>query len=248
MTRMLLVGESWISQSTHFKGFDSFTSTTFHTGGDEYLKVLRNHGIEAKQMYAHEVPEKFPFTLAELNEYDVIVLSDIGANSFLLAPDTWLKGQSQVNRLKLLAEWVLQGGGLLMAGGYLSFMGFQARANYLLTPLADVLPVKLMQGDDRIEGPEGLPVRIIDDTHPISNGVSGDSPNLLGYNKVIARETTQIIAEINGDILLAIHKFGKGKSAVWTSDIGPHWCPNDFIAWPGFELLMSNLITWLGKE
>jgi uncharacterized membrane protein len=82
----------------------------------------------------------------------------------------------------------------------------------------------------------------------ISKGVSGDSPNLLGYNKVIARETTQIIAEINGDILLAVHEFGKGKSAVWTSDIGPHWCPNDFIAWPGFELLMSNLITWLGKE
>ena len=32
MARVLLAGESWISQATHIKGFDEFSSTTFHTG------------------------------------------------------------------------------------------------------------------------------------------------------------------------------------------------------------------------
>ena len=34
--RVLLVGESWVSEATHYKGFDSFTSVTFHSGADWY--------------------------------------------------------------------------------------------------------------------------------------------------------------------------------------------------------------------
>ena len=30
MTKVLLAGETWISEATHYKGFDSFTSVTFH--------------------------------------------------------------------------------------------------------------------------------------------------------------------------------------------------------------------------
>ena len=33
-TRVLLVGESWASTATHAKGFDLFTSTTFHLGAE----------------------------------------------------------------------------------------------------------------------------------------------------------------------------------------------------------------------
>ena len=43
----------------------------------------------------------------------------------------------------LLADWVRAGGRLLMVGGYLSFTGIEAKANYRNTPLADVLPVYL---------------------------------------------------------------------------------------------------------
>jgi len=33
---------------------------------------------------------QFPRTSTELSKFDVIVLSDIGANSFQLPPETWL--------------------------------------------------------------------------------------------------------------------------------------------------------------
>jgi len=41
-------------------------------------------------MPGHAVPTDFPASLAE---YDVVVLSDIGADSLLLHPDTFLRGR-----------------------------------------------------------------------------------------------------------------------------------------------------------
>ena len=89
--KVLLVGESWVSEATHYKGFDSFTSVTFHSGADWYNAALKSKGIAVEQLYAHDVPSKFPFTREGLDAYDAIVLSDIGTNSFLLPPETWLQ-------------------------------------------------------------------------------------------------------------------------------------------------------------
>ena len=46
--RVLLVGESWVSEATHYKGFDSFTSVTFHSGADWYNGALRSKGHEVE--------------------------------------------------------------------------------------------------------------------------------------------------------------------------------------------------------
>ena len=50
---------------------------------------------------------------------------------------------------------------------------------------------------------------------------------------------------IRGDPLIATAQIGKGRSLVWTSDIGPHWCPEPFVQWKGFAPLMSNMIDWV---
>ncbi|MFZ9767969.1 MAG: glutamine amidotransferase [Candidatus Limnocylindrus sp.] len=44
---------------------------------------------------------------------------------------------------------------------------------------------------------------------------------------------------------MAATQVGKGRSLVWTSDIGPHWCPEPFVKWNGFAPLMSNMIDWV---
>ncbi len=247
MTRVLLAGESWISQATHFKGFDSFTSVTFHTAADVFLAALAEHGIDATQLYAHDVPDRFPFELAELEEYDVIVLSDIGANSFLLPQDTWISGASRPDRLRMLATWVRQGGGLMMAGGYLSFQGFQARANYARSALADVLPVVMADVDDRVEASEGAQPRLVLPGHPVGQAWAPEPPVLLGYNRVQAKPDAQLIATVDDDPLIVTAEVGEGRSLVWTSDIGPHWCPVEFCRWPGFASLMAGMVQWLGK-
>ena len=40
-------------------------------------------------------------------KYDIIILSDIGANSLLLHPEVWFNGGTIPNRLKLIEEFVL---------------------------------------------------------------------------------------------------------------------------------------------
>jgi uncharacterized membrane protein len=248
MTRVLLAGESWISQATHYKGFDSFTSVTFHTGADEFIAAAASEGVDVEQVYAHDVPQKFPRTVAELSEYDVVILSDIGANSFVLPPETWLEGQSASNPLVSLAEWTRAGGGLMMAGGYLSFQGFQARANFARSPIADVLPVTMLDCDDRAETPQGAKADVVMPEHPIARGWTGQAPDLLGYNVVTARPEAEVVATVAGDVLIATMEPGEGRSLVWTTDIGPHWCPTPFLGWDGFAPVVGAMLRWLGKE
>jgi len=246
MTKVLLAGETWISEATHYKGFDSFTSVTFHYGADAYLKALSDNDISVHHMAAHDVPQQFPKSARELDAYDVIVLSDIGANSFQLPPETWLEGKSSPDRLGGLAQWVHNGGALMMAGGYLSFQGFQARANFARSAIAPALPVTMTDFDDRVEASAGLPAKAVGNDG-LARLVTPAAPALLGYNRVTAREGATVHATVGDDVLIASSSYGQGRSLVWTSDIGPHWCPETFVEWDGFAPLMAGMIQWLAN-
>ena len=37
--KVLLVGESWTSAATHYKGFDQFSSVTFHLGAEPFVAL-----------------------------------------------------------------------------------------------------------------------------------------------------------------------------------------------------------------
>ena len=248
--RVLIAGESWISDSTHYKGFDCFTSVTYETGVGPLRDALEAGGIEVVHMPAHDVPERFPATVEAFDAYDVVVLSDIGANSILLHPDTWARGKRTPNRLKVLAEWVRAGGGMMMAGGYLSFQGFEGKAMFRRTPVEEILPARIEPSDDRVEAPEGAAALVVKPGHPILDGV-GDSPawpTLLGYNRFVPTDDTEVLVTIGADPLLAVRAEGAGRTAAWASDIGPHWCPDDFVEWPGYARLFTQLMRWLAKE
>ena len=248
MTRVLVAGESWVSESTHYKGFDSFTTTTYHTGMGPLRDALTAEGIEVVHMPAHEVPQHFPGSVEELSAYDVVVLSDIGANSILLHPDTWLASKRTPNRLKVLAEWVEQGGGLAMAGGYLSFQGIEAKAAFRGTPVEAVLPAVISPYDDRVEAPEGVEPKVVDPDDPIVAGLETTWPALLGYNRFGLRDGARLIAAVGEDPLLAVREVGRGRTLAWASDVGPHWCPDEFTAWPGYRTLFGRAVRWLARE
>lgn len=246
MTRVLLAGESWTIHEIHQKGFDTFTSTSFATGADAFIAAAAEHGIEVEQMYGHDVPAHFPRTVDALDEYDVIIISDIGANSFLLTPETWKQGLPSENSLRALCEWTRRGGGLMMAGGYLTFQGINAAANFARTPLAEVLPVDMLLCDDRVEAPEGAAVSVDDASHPLAPLLEG-APELLGYNEVSVSPGAARVASVGEHPLLATQEVGSGRSLAWTTDIGPHWCPQTFLDWDGFSPLVAGMITWLAQ-
>lgn len=247
MTRVLLAGESWIVHETHHKGFDHFNSTTFDTGADAFIAAAGEQGIEIEQMYGHDIPAHFPRTAQALSAYDVVIISDIGYNSFVLTSETWKRGERSDNSMVALREWTRGGGGLMMAGGYLSFQGIQGIANFSRSPIADTLPVTMIAGDDRVEAPQGARVNVLQPDHPLGQACLG-APELLGYNEVHATPDASVIATVGEDVLLATREVGAGRSLVWTSDIGPHWCPQEFLDWDGFAPLVGSMLRWLAGE
>lgn len=246
--RVLLAGESWVSSSTHFKGWDFFSSTIYETGIEFLKKSLEGTQVDFNHLPNHLAPTEFPCTLEEMNKYDVIFLSDIGANSLLLHPEVWLHGNSVPNRLALLKEWVFNGGGLAMCGGYYSYAGIYGGAKYYRTPVEEVLPVKIHTFDDRVEMPEGAQPEVFDANHPIVEGIPSPWPKLLGLNELVLKPEAQLIAKAGEHPLLAVMLVGKGRTLTWASDIGPHWCPMPFIQWSGYTRLWLQAIEWLAGK
>jgi uncharacterized membrane protein len=242
---ILLVGETWVTHSTHVKGFDTFHTSEYVEGAHEFIAGLMDAGLRVVHIPSHAVPSDFPTTADALSEYDAVVLSDVGSNTFLLTPDTFSRSEPSPNRLDALAEYVAGGGGLLMIGGYMSFSGIDGRARYGRSPLAAALPVVTLDCDDRVETPQGVRPLVIQADHEILDEVPGDWPKLLGYNQVQAKEEAQVLARCGDDPLLVLGAHGAGRSAAFTSDLAPHWAPPEFVRWRGYLRLWLGLLKWL---
>ena len=248
MSRLLLAGESWSTTSIHTKGFDSFVTSLYEEGAADCIAALEAAGHEVTFQPNHIAADHFPYTVDELNEYDVIVLSDIGANTLLVPKAVFVSGQIVPNRLRSLADWVEAGGALLMVGGYLSLQGIEAKANYRGTPLADVLPVLMEVGDDRQETPEGSLPRVTEPDHPITQQMPEPWPRILGYHRLVAKDGAQVLATVDEHPLLVVSEYGAGRVAAFATDMGPHWLPREFVEWPGYARLWQQLTAWLAER
>lgn len=245
--KVLLAGESWISVSTHNKGFDQFSAGDYQIGIGPLQAALADSDVQLTHMPGHLVATDFPSTIEQMRNYDVIALSDVGANTVLLHPDTFLRGKRTVNRLDLLADWVAGGGGFAMIGGYYSFQGIHGAARYRGTAVERMLPVSMLAVDDRAEVPQGFTPHVVA-AHPTIGKLS-DWPYLLGYNETELKPDATLVlatsAEAGSQPLLAVGRHGAGRTLAWTSDIGPHWLPETFIAWPGYRELWEGIFGWL---
>ena len=248
MTKILIAGESWTSHTIHIKGFDTFTTSKYEEGVKWFKEGLEKNGVEVDYIPNHLAPEKFPVTLEELKKYDVVFLSDIGSNTLLLPDQVFAKGMKVPNRCELLKEYVNEGGAFVMIGGYMSFTGVDAKTRYGETAIKDILPVKLLDKDDRQELPQGVNPKKVKE-HKIFKGIDEEFPYFLGYNKTIGcSEIGEILAEINGDPFIVAGNFGKGKSLAFTSDFAPHWGSMEFVEWKYYDKLWLNIISWLTEK
>jgi uncharacterized membrane protein len=245
--KILLAGESWMSHTTHVKGFDSFTTSSYHEAAGPMIEAFRAHGHEVTYLPNHVAPTAFPDTVEALEPYDVVILSDIGANTLLLPDSTFVQSKRGANRLDRIAAYVQQGGGLLMVGGYLTFQGIEGKGQYRGTAVGDLLPVQLEATDDRVELPQGAVPEVVAGDHPILAGLT-DWPHFLGYNRSALRSEATLVASIEGDPFIAVVERGRGRAGVFASDCGPHWGPPEFLAWDGYATLWNNLVTHLARQ
>jgi uncharacterized membrane protein len=241
--KLLLAGESWVTYSVHQKGFNTFTEGSYAEGATSLVEALEESGIDVHYMKAHEALRHFPQTLDEIDLYDVVFLSDIGSDSLLLHPDTFSLSKPTADRLDLIREWVSSGGGFGMIGGYLSFQGYGGSAHYRFTPVEEILPVELFEGDDRIEKPAGFKPQVVRE-HPITRDLPKEWPLLLGYNKV--KPQGEVLVRADGDDpLLVVGQYKKGRVAAFASDCSPHWGSPDFVNWKYYKEFWFRLVSWL---
>jgi uncharacterized membrane protein len=243
--KVLFAGESWMATVTEVKGFNAFSASKYETGLGWIDKAIEKAGYELVYMPSHIAADHFPYTMEELKEYACVVLSDIGADTLLIPTETFSTGKRFPNRCQLLKDYVLQGGGLLMIGGYMTFTGIGGQGKWWATPVQDVLPVQLLTCDDRMEHCEGVSAESVDAGHPVLNGIQGEWPPVLGYNKSILKEGAELVATLCGDPFIAFGNYGEGRTGVFSSDCSPHWAPKEFCDWEGYDRLFKNIIDYI---
>jgi uncharacterized membrane protein len=249
--KVLFAGEAIYMQTTVYKGRDAFNMGSYTEHGTFFKEALEENGIGYDYCPTNKVAEEFPWTLEEMKQYDVIVVSDVGSDTFLIS-QRCMQGEKSPNRLKLLEQYVREGGGFLMWGGYLSFTGLRGMGFYKRTAIEKMLPVTLMETDDRVEVPEGFLPAIREKDHPILNGMPEKWEGwFLSYNRFFAKEGASVIASIeeyDNDPYLVAWDYGEGRSLASAVDCAHHGAAPSFLQWKHRSTLYANMVKWCAKE
>ncbi|SKC47084.1 glutamine amidotransferase [Maledivibacter halophilus] len=245
---ILFVGESCVVHTIEYKGYDNFAATRYNEPALIMKDVFEREGHDFTHIPCHRVHLDFPTDLSDLKKYDVILLSDVGANTMLLHPDTARFSKRTVNKLKLIKDYVNEGGGFGMIGGYMTFQGIEAKGKYKDTHIEDILPVNLLTYDDRVEIPEGVDLKINPGSHIILNGLPSDLPYILGYNRLIPKENATVLVKNDKDPIISIGEYGNGRTLAYATDCTPHWSPSAMYEWEYYSTLWDRLVKWLAKQ
>ena len=146
------------------------------SGAAAYLSgVMLHHNIPFERVDSSDSPPEDLTT----TWYDGYILSDYPAQKFL-------PGQ-----LEHLRDAVSQGAGLLMIGGWESFYG--QNGEYDNTVLAEMLPVKMQNKDDRRDFSQS-PMVFQHHHHPILEGLPWDRPAFIGgFNQFDAKPDAEVL-------------------------------------------------------
>jgi len=242
---VLIAGESWITHSVHINGFDSFTTHAYEEGVHWLRQALERAGYTVAFMPNHLVPPHFPVEPAGLRDHAAVIFSDVGSNSLLLNPASFVSARHTTNRLDLLADYVSDGGAFLMIGGYMSFAGIDGKARYSGTAIERILPIQIAPYDDRVELPQGREPEVTMPSHPIVRGLPVSWPAFLGYNRVTAKDGGEVLMRCGDDPFLVVGTWGRGRTMAFTSDCGPHWAPPGFLEWGYHDRFWAQALDWL---
>lgn len=184
---------------------------------------------------------------------EAVIISDVEAKCFHLMPDFFDRSrrtgrvETYPDRLDFLKEWVHQGGGLMMLGGWMSFSGSREMGGWRRSGLAEVMPVQCLLGEDLVESSAGFLAEVTDPRHPLTRGLPWRSfPPIFGYNELQPRPEAEVVVQVRqtGHPLVVAGRFGKGRVMVYASDPAPHWGIN-FELWPGYDAFWQQALAWV---
>lgn len=247
--KVLYVGDTQVNLMTSMKGMDSW-SYAYYSDSARYLRNALNaaEDIECVHIPGSNAIADMPSTVEDFGQYDCVIVSDVGYNNIVFQPGNIPPFRMPMgpDRVSALYNYVKNGGGFMMIGGWLSFSGLNGKGIYNGTKIEEVMPVNCLEpgADDRMEVTQGFTMKLEQPDHPILKGLSWDVPYMyLGYNKTVLKPGSELVASYNGDPLIATCSFEKGRSIVFTSDVGPHWAGN-FLEWPDYAKFWQRIAKW----
>jgi uncharacterized membrane protein len=95
--------------------------------------------------------------------------------------------------------------------------------------------------------PQGYSPEVLLPDHPVLEGVPEQWPYMLFYNITTAKPSAEVILGYEGDPILAVHDYGKGRVAAFTPDAAPHGAPPAFLDWEYFNRFWVNLFDYLTR-
>ncbi len=192
-------------------------------GAAGYLAGIMSHfGLPYEYVPSAESPEAGFAS----RQYALYVVSDYPAARF------------RGGQMEHVVRSVGSGSGLLMLGGWESYFG--RLGEYHRSPLAEALPVTLLDSDDRRNAAQPCLVQKVAE-HPILEGLPWHCPpGIGGYNVLLPKAKSQTLlrcvpfrVESRGDKfkfrrgqsapLLVVDTWGEGRTAALATDVAPHW-------------------------
>lgn len=246
MTKVFYAGDVALLITHFIKGINSWTEGRVMDDSNYLIEALsKDSQIEVTHLPTHLVQSKFPSTFEELSNYDVVFLSDVGTDTLYIYPERTVIPMGK-DRLNLIKEYVRRGGGFCMIGGWMSYGGKQGQGKYYGTPIEEILPVKVSPFDDRVESSEGIKPKVVVRNHPVTEGIDWDNAPVLflGYNRLEMKPEGKLLVECNGDPLVAVATYEKGRTMAFASDCAPHWGAG-LVKWEYYSHFWINAAKWL---
>ncbi len=246
---ILLLGRAQTVIYTEVQGISHVPAAKEWDGARRLKQGLEAGGLRVTHISATIAPEVFPESLEELTSYDVLFIGDIAADTLMLHPEVVYECVPHPNRLELIREYVLQGKGLVMTGGWLTFQGIEGKGRWHGTPVEEVLPVEILPHDDRVECPQAVRPAVRAADHPILRNVPPEWPRFMGYSRLKAKGAGQVLMTVQDDPFLVVGRFGRGRSVAFASSPGPHWGGmKEYLGWEGHDTFWTNVVRWAAGE
>jgi len=201
--------------------------------------MMTHHGIPFARIDSAQSPTD---TLLQ-GACDAFILSDYPCERF------------KPGQLETICNAVKNGAGLAMFGGWESYHGLLGE--YHETVLADVLPVTMLNTDDRRNFSQGVLLSPVQ-SHPILYGLPWEKPPTVGgLNEFVAKPDAKVLLNglplsirVNEDQfdfdfeaktypMLVVGEYGKGRTVALATDVAPHWV-GGFVDW-GKTRITQNL-------
>lgn len=247
---VLYIGDEKLETKHFYSGAESIQ--VFRGRVEDYGPLLEtleeNPDVDVTHMGGRKAKADFPDSLEGLQAYDALIISDLSRGTLMphFEPDA-IPGP---NRIRIIRDFVAQGGGLVFCGGWMTYQGYHGVGNWQGSLVEETLPVEIQPiFDDRVERPEGADIENVETEHPVTDGLAWDEfEPVYGYNRTgDVRERATELASVEGETLLAVNDYESGRVVAYASDPGIKWGLG-FIEWDDYPQFWDQTLRWVTGE